>query len=139
MTEIEARQVSASSLAYLGDAYMELLVRRYLIGEGAKKGEHPSQGALKFVTASAQSAALEVILTSLTEAEADVYRRGRNCVHANVPRHATLAEYRRATGLECLFGYLSLTEQTARAETLFRQAYHLDGEKICNEDKEVET
>lgn len=138
MTETEARQISASSLAYLGDAYMELLVRRHLIGEGARAGEHPSQGALRFVTAPAQSAALEVILSFLTEAESDVYRRGRNCVHANVPRHATLAEYRRATGLECLFGYLSLTGQTERAETLFRLAYRLD-EKKCKEENEDKT
>jgi ribonuclease-3 family protein len=56
-----------------------------------------------------------------------VYRRGRNCVHANVPRHATVIQYRRATGLEALFGYLELTGARERMAELFDFAYIEDG------------
>jgi ribonuclease-3 family protein len=62
----------------------------------------------------------------LTEEEAVVYRRGRNMGHGNVPKSASVAEYRRATGMEALFGYLHLTGQTERMETLFRVGFGLD-------------
>lgn len=112
--------MSAAKLAYLGDAVLEVLVRRRIVEEGTA---HPSEAALSYVTAAAQSDALERILPHLTEIEADVYRRGRNCVHANVPKKATVAQYRRATGFEALFGYLYLTGDTARTVTLFAAAY----------------
>jgi ribonuclease-3 family protein len=123
MTEgfpIPAEQTSAAQLAYLGDCVYELLVREYLVKRGCTR---PSVEALAYVTASAQSKALEKILPVLTEGEEDAYRRGRNCVHGNTPKHSTVSEYRRATGLEALFAYLHLTNNTERLETLFRLAY----------------
>jgi ribonuclease-3 family protein len=62
----------------------------------------------------------------LTEAEAAVYRRGRNMGHGNVPKSASVAEYRRATGMETLFGYLHVTGQADRIDALFRLGYGLD-------------
>mgnify|MGYP006976626562 CR=1 FL=1 len=50
---------------------------------------------------------------------------GRNMGHGNVPKSASVAEYRRATGMEVLFGYLSLTGQTRRIDHLFRVGYGL--------------
>jgi ribonuclease-3 family protein len=61
-----------------------------------------------------------------TEEEAAIYRRGRNMGHGNVPKSASVAEYRRATGMEVLFGYLHLTGQTERLDHLFRLGYGLD-------------
>lgn len=111
-----------TSLAYLGDAALEVMVRRRLITEETGKA-HPSSRALNYVTAPKQSAALELILPHLTEDELDVYKRGRNCIHSGVPKHATMGEYRRATGFECIFGYLDIIGETARAEELFALAY----------------
>ena len=110
----------AAALAYLGDAVWEVLVRRYLVRRG---DPHPSEAALAFVTAAAQSDAVERILPCLTQEEEAVYRRGRNCVHANVPRHTTVMQYRRATGLEALFGYLDLRGERERMAQLFAAAY----------------
>ena len=64
----------------------------------------------------------------LTEEEAIAYRRGRNIGHTNVPKSASVQEYRRATGMETLFGYLYLTEQAERIRVLFRIGYRLDGD-----------
>ena len=110
---------AAAHLAYLGDCVWEILVRRALLRRGIP---HPSEAALAYVTAAAQSDAIERILPCLTEGEEDVYRRGRNCVHGNVPKRSTVAQYRRATGLEALFGYLDLMGDTARMEELFALA-----------------
>ena len=71
------------------------------------------------MNARAQAEAADKLLPMLLEDEADIYRRGRNAhVHA-VPKHATAGEYAKATGLECLFGALFLTGQTARINELF--------------------
>ena len=118
--EKKQTDVSAAELAYLGDAVLEVLVRQRIVLSGAVK---PSEAALSYVTAAAQSDALERILPILTEAEDGVYHRGRNCVHANVPKRATVAQYRRATGFEAVFGYLHLTGDTARIAFLFDAAY----------------
>ena len=120
MTAAEASQVPAASLAYLGDSVLEVLVRERLVRLGVK---NPSVESLKYVTAPVQSDAVEKILPSLTEEEEDVYRRGRNSVHSGVPRHATPAQYRRATGLETLFGFLYLTGRAERARELFEAAF----------------
>lgn len=124
MTEIigkpELSQTSAASLAYLGDSVLEIFVRERLVLRGVKT---PSVESLKYVTAPAQSEAVEKILPQLTEEESDVYRRGRNCVHSGVPKNATPAQYRRATGLETLFGYLYLSGENDRLRELFAVGY----------------
>lgn len=120
LTKTEACAVSAASLAYLGDAVLEVMVRRRIVAGGVQK---PSEASLAYVTAAAQSDAAERILSLLTEEEEAVYRRGRNCVHANVPKKATVAQYRRATGFEALFGYLHLIGEEMRLAELFRAAY----------------
>lgn len=124
MTEIigipELSQISAASLAYLGDSVLEIFVRERLVLRGVKT---PSVESLKYVTAPAQSEAVEKILPQLTEEESDVYRRGRNCVHSGVPKNATPAQYRRATGLETLFGYLYLSGENDRLRELFAVGY----------------
>ncbi len=124
--EFDASLVPSAELAYLGDAVLEVLVRERIVKSERKKGERPSDMALMYVTAKAQSDAVARIEGLLTEEEEDVYRRGRNNYHtSNVPKSATVAQYRRATGLEALFGYLHLTGKKARAEELFKKAYGL--------------
>ena len=120
MTEERVATVSAASLAYLGDSVLEIMVRERLVRRCVK---NPSVESLRYVTAPKQSEAVERILPVLTESETDYYKRGRNCVHSGVPRHATPAQYRRATGLESMFGYLYLTAQTDRARELFELAF----------------
>ncbi len=114
--------LSAANLAYIGDSVWELMVRERLI---SSKGfsEHPASYALPYVTASAQSSAFARIESSLTEDEIAMYKRGRNCVHGNIPKSATAVDYRRATGLESLMGYLWLTGRFERARELFDIAF----------------
>lgn len=117
-------EMSIPALAYLGDSVLELAVRRRLVAErGLSTAAHLNRASLAFVRASAQAAAVDRILPLLTEEEDRWYRRGRNSSHLNIPKSATPAEYRRATGMEVLFAYLYLTGQTGRAEDLFRAAY----------------
>lgn len=124
---MELSDITTPALAYLGDSVLEVCVRTYLVTErGLSTSAHLNRASLDFVRASAQSEAVGRMEPYLSEEEAAVYRRGRNMGHGNVPKSASVAEYRRATGMEVLFGYLHLTGQTERLDHLFRLGYGLN-------------
>ena len=126
--QIDPRTASTAALAYLGDAVIELFVRERLVEKGYTSSKALNARALDFVRAAAQAAAMERLMPHLTEEEEAAFRRGRNIGHTNTPKRATVAEYRSATGMEVLFGYLYLTGQEARAGALFALAYANDNE-----------
>ena len=118
---------SSASLAYLGDCALEICVREYLVCErGLSSSAKLNKAALEFVTAPKQAEAMKNILPMLTEEESAVFHRGRNMGHSNVPKSATVSQYRSATGMEALFGYLYLSKSMERIKELFRAAYNLD-------------
>ena len=122
---------SSASLAYLGDCAIELCVREYLVKEkGLSSSAKLNKEALNFVKASRQAEAMKNILDILTEEETDVFHRGRNMGHSSTPKSATVAEYRSATGMEALFGWLYLAQKQERINELFRIAYGLDNTNI---------
>ena len=120
ITEAAARQYSPLTLAYLGDGVYELLVREMLIRKENRPNGVLHREALRFVSAKAQSDGLEQILPLLTEDEAAVFRRGRNS-DATGHLNSDIIQYKRATGLEALFGYLYLTGQNQRLHALFEE------------------
>ena len=91
-------------LAYMGDSYYETLVRRHLVADGDCLPAELNKAAREYVTARAQSVAVGVI---------------RNAKSAHSSKSADIADYRRATGLEALFGWLYISGDSARAEELF--------------------
>ena len=118
---------STASLAYLGDCALEICVREYLVREaGLSSSARLNKAALDFVRASRQADAMKNILPLLTEDENAVFHRGRNMGHGSTPKSATMAEYRSATGMEALFGWLWLKGDGERMHQLFRAAYALD-------------
>lgn len=127
MTDI--REISIPALAYLGDCVLELCVREHLVELGLSTSAHLNAAALDYVRAPKQAEAMKKLLPVLTEEEASYFRRGRNIGHSNVPKNATVSEYRAATGMEALFGYLHLTGQKERIYELFRLAYTQSGEQ----------
>ena len=120
---VNMNEVSREALAYLGDCVIELLVREHLVGLGISGSGNLNRASLAFVKASAQCKAMQNILPMLTEEETAIYKRGRNMSSGNVPKSATMAEYRTATGMEALFGYLHLQNDRERMVELFRAAY----------------
>ncbi|REK69167.1 ribonuclease III [Paenibacillus paeoniae] len=114
-------------LAYMGDAVFELLVRQYLISLPNNKSHHMHKEATKWVSAKAQRELLERWQPHLTEEEADIARRGRNTKSGSPPKNADPADYRMATALECLVGYLYFEGRLERIGELFHIA--LSGRK----------
>lgn len=120
---IDIREISTPALAYLGDCVIELCVRQMLVERGLSTSAHLNAAALDYVRAPAQAEAMKRLAEHLTEEEAAFFRRGRNMGHSSVPKRATVSEYRAATGMEVLFGYLHVTGQEERIAELFRLAY----------------
>lgn len=120
---VDLNECNALVLAYMGDAVVELLTRKRLIGSGDRKLCCLNEAALRYVTAVSQSAAAERLLPHLTSEEEHIFKYGRNAKGTHIPKSATALDYRRATGLECLFGYLYLRGDIGRAECLFDLAY----------------
>lgn len=116
----DLRSYSPLTLAYIGDGVYELIIRTILVKKGNCPVNRLHKKASSLVKAGAQSAIMDVIEEELTPEELSVYRRGRNAHSPTMAKHATMADYRRATGFEALMGYLYLKEDYTRMFTLVR-------------------
>ena len=116
----DLRSYSPLTLAYIGDGVYELIIRTILVKKGNCPVNRLHKKASSLVKAGAQSAIMEVIEEKLTPEELSVYRRGRNAHSPTMAKHATMADYRRATGFEALMGYLYLKEDYTQMLTLVR-------------------
>lgn len=119
LTKREAAAYSPLALAFLGDSVYDTLVREYLLKKSNMPAGKLHAEKIKFVCAEFQSEMYSLIENVLTESEHAILKRGRNATGNTVPKHADTAEYRRATAVECLFGYLYLTGNTDRIRELF--------------------
>lgn len=119
----DPRTASSLMLAYLGDCVFELLVRERLFSLGIQDNGKANRMALRYVTAKKQSEALDTVLPLLTEEEAGVFRWGKNAKTKSLPRAASPEEYRKATGLEVLFGYNYCMGYQERNRALFFAAF----------------
>ena len=117
--EVDIHEMSPVALAFVGDAVLELLVRARLVGSTRLQPNRLHTVATHYVSAHAQCRELEILEPLLTEAEANVLRRGKNASKASVAKHATVQEYRASTGLECLVGWLYLRGENDRIQQLF--------------------
>lgn len=117
--EVDIHEMSPVALAFVGDAVLELLVRARLVGSTRLQPNRLHTVATHYVSAHAQCRELEILEPLLTEAEANVLRRGKNASKASVAKHATVQEYHASTGLECLLGWLYLRGENDRIQQLF--------------------
>lgn len=101
-----AREYSPLALAYIGDAVYEMFIRTYVINKGNAPVNKMHKTARELVRASAQAKLYYFIEKELTEEEENVLRRGRNAKSFSTPKNGDVMEYRHATGLEALIGYL---------------------------------
>lgn len=124
----DIRSYSPLTLAYIGDGVYELVVRTILVKNGNYPVNRIHKKASSLVKASAQSEIMGKIEDQLTEEEHAVYRRGRNAHSPTMAKHATMADYRRATGFEALMGYLYLREEYTRMLDLIRMGIGEDEE-----------
>lgn len=118
--QVDMKMYSPQALAFLGDAVYELLVRERLLLLANRPVAKLHEMAVEQVRASYQSRAYLLLESNiLTEEERVILKRGRNASCVKGPKNGNMVEYRRATGVETLFGYLFLSGQSDRVQELF--------------------
>ena len=128
--DVSPAGMSGLSLAFIGDAVYEVLVRTLVLSRGDARVQTLHSRVIDFVNASFQARAADMLAPMLTEDEMSVYKRGRNAPSAHTPKNKTEAEYHKATGFEALVGYLWLKKDFKRLSSLFSAVIaEADGKK----------
>ena len=128
LADVDIRTYSPLTLAYIRDSIFDLIIRSVVVGKGNTRPNQLHQRTSSIVKSHTQALIIAYLEPQLTQEEADIYRRGRNAKSYTMAKNATMADYRKATGLEAVIGYLYLTDQFARAVELTKNA--IDGLKL---------
>lgn len=123
ITKEEALALHPMALAFIGDAVQSLYTRtRVTVGKTSKTGTL-HQEVIKVVSAISQSQEAEKLLPLFDETEQDIFRRARNCKVQTSAKHADMSEYRRASGLEAVLGYLFLIGNEERLDFFLSKCF----------------
>ena len=121
----DAIQLNSLTLAFLGDAVFTLFVREKLVTKYDCKSGRLHKLASGYVCAASQAKMLEGITPLLTDEEKEVARRCRNCHNPSHAKNAALSDYKKATALEGVLGFLRLTEQNKRMNELMQKCMEI--------------
>lgn len=121
-SEVDIRTYSPLTLAYIGDAVFEIIIRTLVVEKGQRAANMLHKHTTKLVCAPTQARMAEAVYDFMTEKEQDIYRRGKNTKLNSSAKNASLSDYRKATGFEALCGYLFLSDDTARITELIKKA-----------------
>ncbi|MBB5265352.1 ribonuclease-3 family protein [Catenibacillus scindens] len=110
----DVRAFSPLTLAYLGDAVFEIIVRTIVVEHSNAPVNKLHKRSSALVKASSQAEMVKVLEPLLTQEEEAVYKRGRNAKSYTMAKNATMTDYRMATGFEALLGYLYLKQDLNR-------------------------
>jgi len=122
---IDIQSVPAQTLAFIGDAVYNVYIRSYLASISTAKAGALHKLSIKYVSAKGQSKIMDNIMDMLSEEELAVYKRGRNTNIATVSKHVDVIEYKKATGFECLIGYLYVMKNNNRLDTIVRKCIEI--------------
>lgn len=120
MEKQEINLYSPLTLAYIGDAVYDLMVRTLVVEKGNCAANKLHKRTSEIVKAPAQAELVEKIMPQLTEQEQRIYRRGKNAKSYTMAKNATMKDYQKATGLEAVMGYLYLNGEITRAVELLK-------------------
>lgn len=115
----DCRTYSGLTLAFIGDAVYELLIRRYILSKGEARVSSLHKDAVKFVNADYQADMAQMLMPLLSDDELSVYKRGRNAHAGHTPKNKSEARYHMSTGFEALVGYLYLKKDYERLGEIF--------------------
>lgn len=128
---MEIVNYNGTTLAYIGDAVMSLLVRKLLVSQGCQKPKVLQKQSEAWVSAKAQERFLNALLAEnfFHEDEMAIILRGRNAKTNSIAKNASVQTYRMATGLEAVFGFLELTGKQERLLELWERMKELGEDK----------
>ena len=127
MTKEQLRKMNTTTLAYLGDAVFEVIVREKIVTDKPGDVDRAHHTAVSYVSASGQAKAAKAMVASgfLTEEETALYKKGRNHRAMSRPQHADPKEDKIATGFEALLGWLYLSDERERLREIAAEAVRI--------------
>lgn len=127
MTREEINRINTTSLAYLGDAVYEVIVREMILAKYPQDAGKAHHSAVHYVSAGGQAKAVKVMMAEgfLTEDEEHLLKRARNHRSMSRPQHADPKDYKLATGFEALLGYLHLAGEAERVAEIAEEAFRI--------------
>lgn len=128
--EVDVRAYSPLTLAYVGDAVYEMVIRTVIAERANRAANELHKRAVKYVQAGAQAAMITALQEILTEDEMAVFKRGRNAKSNTSAKNASITDYRKATGFEALIGFLYLTDDMDRVLFLVKEGIRRAGLNI---------
>ncbi|MDF2588054.1 MAG: hypothetical protein K0S41_1895 [Anaerocolumna sp.] len=120
LPDTDIKSYSPLTLAFIGDGVYDLIIRTMIVERGNAPVNKLHKSVSNLVKAPAQMELFHKIEEKLTEDELAVYKRGRNAKSFTSAKNASMTEYRTATGLEALIGYLYLDNQLDRVVELIK-------------------
>ena len=120
-------------LAYVGDAFYHLFVRKRLLSYARSHVEILHGFGAKIVSASWQARAFFAVEPDMTEEERGIFRRGRNA-QSRTPNSATVKDYRISTGFEAVLGFLFLKGEENRLREISEAAFQATVREMTRED-----
>ncbi len=124
---VDLRTYSPLALAFVGDAVYDLIVRTLVAARANASPNTLHKKKSGVVKAGVQAACAEALLDELTQEEMAVYKRGRNAHSHSVAKNASVGDYRKATGLEALYGFLYLSDRMDRLFYLVKRSFEKTG------------
>lgn len=124
LKEVDIRTYSPLTLAYIGDCVFDLIIRTVVVERGNEPANKLHRRTVTYVKAQTQAEMIEALLEELSPEELAVYKRGRNAKSYTSAKNASIGDYRKATGLEALVGYLYLQDKMPRIIELIQNGLH---------------
>jgi ribonuclease III family protein len=124
---VDYKLLNGTTLAYIGDSYYDLMIRKHLIDQEMTKVSELHKQSTKYVSSIAQASIINEWMTGdfLSQEEKDIVKRGRNSKINHSRQNVDILTYKHATSFESLIGYLYLTKQFERLDTIINQAIKL--------------
>ena len=122
LSDIDVNAYSPLSLAFIGDCVFDLVVKTVVVERANRSANtlHRKTSSIVRARSQASMAAWFIDNDILSDEELAIYKRGRNAKSATTAKNASVGDYRRATGLEALIGYLYLNNRTDRLVDLIK-------------------
>ncbi|HCE78570.1 MAG TPA: ribonuclease III [Lachnospiraceae bacterium] len=128
--QLSPEQYSPLTLAYIGDAIYEIYIRTMIVTRANAPVHLLHEKSSALVRAGKQSEIVGILEPLFTEKERQVYHRGRNAKAYTKAKNAGILEYRRATGLEAVMGYLYLKGDLGRIRELLAAGLGVETETL---------
>ncbi len=128
--EVDLRTLSPLTLAFVGDCVYDLILRTVIVERHNASPNQLHREKSRLAKAPSQAEMAEALQEELTQEELAVYRRGRNAKSHTTAKNASVLDYRKATGLEALYGWLYLSGQEERLLQLIRLSLNRRGWKL---------